>query len=105
MDPLIQRAQERLEWLQMMVATRPVLVASVAVGVLAYVLAWCRVFSKAGYSSVIGLFAILPPMAFVFPFVLGFLRSPADRELATVRRIDELMERSHHDRQNLRRAA
>lgn len=104
MEPLtIERVQAWQLWVEMLFATRPVLMAVITVALLAHVLAWCRVFSKAGYSSALGLLALLPPLVLVFPFVLGFVRTPTDRELRTMRRIDELMERS--PKHPLRRAA
>lgn len=95
-DKMVDFAHLQQLWteLQLLYAARPVLVASIAVFVLVHALAWSRTMWKAGYSPVLGFLAIVPPCAVVFPFLLAFVRSPADRELATLRGIERLMRQS-----------
>ena len=84
--------------LQIQCQARPMLAGIIGVAVLVHALAWARLFWKAGFSPVLGFLAIIPPCALLFPFVLAFLPTPADRELATLRGIERVMQRNNQNR-------
>jgi hypothetical protein len=81
---------------QIQCQARPVLAGVIGTVVLVHALAWARIFWKMGYSPVLGFMAIVPPCALLFPFVLAFLPTPADRELATLRGIERVMQQSQN---------
>jgi hypothetical protein len=55
--------------------------------VLLYVLAWCRVFARAGHHSVLGFFMLLPGVNFFMLLVLAFASWPRERELRALRKV------------------
>lgn len=51
-----------------------------------YVIAFCKIFAKAGYSWALGLLMLVPIVNFVMPLVLGFGSWPIEKELETCRK-------------------
>lgn len=51
-----------------------------------YVIAFCKIFAKAGYSWALGLLMLVPIANFVMPLVLGFGSWPIEKELETCRK-------------------
>ena len=50
-----------------------------------YVIAFCKIFAKAGYSWALGLLMLIPIANFIMPLVLGFGQWPIYRELEAYR--------------------
>lgn len=99
MQPFQEQLGRALGWFE----GHPLAAAAFGVVVLTYVFAWCRLFARVGLHASLGLFAVLPPVALVLPFVLAFTPWPVLRELRTLRGIQHTIRRA--DMRNLKKAA
>lgn len=50
-----------------------------------YVIAFCKIFAKAGYHWALGLLMLIPIANFIMPLILGFGQWPIYRELEAYR--------------------
>jgi UPF0716 family protein affecting phage T7 exclusion len=50
-----------------------------------YVIAFCKIFAKAGYHWALGLLMLIPVANFIMPLILGFGQWPIYRELDAYR--------------------
>ena len=80
----------------------PMWLAIAAFAFLVFVLAGCRVFSKAGYHPLVGLLFFVPLVNLGVFLFLAFSRWPIQRELRELRGVHESARRV--DQQRLRRA-
>ena len=71
------------------IATNPKVLAAAGAAFLLYVLAWCRVFARAGHHAVLGLFMLLPGVNFFMLMVLAFASWPRERELHALRKVQK----------------
>lgn len=81
----------------------PVVLGVGGVAVLVFVLAWCRIFARAGFHAGLGLLMVVPGVNLVMVLVLGFAGWPRERELKALRRVQRASR--HVDEVALRRAA
>lgn len=70
---------------------------------LVFVLAWCRIFARAGFHAGLGLLMVVPGVNLVMLLVLGFASWPREQELKALRRVQRASR--HVDEVALRRAA
>ena len=61
---------------------------------LVYLLAFCRICSRVGFSPFLGLVFLLPPFTFLLPLALGFWPSPKQRELRVLRSMQKSVQRA-----------
>jgi len=61
-----------------------VILVALAINII-YVIAFCKIFAKAGYSWALGLLMLIPIANFIMPLVLGFGHWPIYRELEEYR--------------------
>jgi hypothetical protein len=54
---------------------------------LVFMLAWCRIFARAGFHASLGLLMAVPGVNLVMLLVLGFASWPRERELKALRRV------------------
>ena len=71
--------------------------------VLAFTLAWCCIFRKAGYNAATGLLMVVPGVNMVMLFVLAFRPWPVNREAKALRGIRNTIHRE--EQRSLRQAA
>ena len=61
-----------------------VILIALAVNII-YVIAFCKIFGKAGYHWALGLLMLIPIANFIMPLILGFGQWPIYRELEAYR--------------------
>ena len=74
-----------------------------AAAMLAFALAWCCIFRKAGYNAATGLLMLVPGVNLVMLFVLAFRPWPVNREAKALRGIRDTIHRE--EQRSLRHAA
>ena len=78
--------------------------ATVALALLVYGFAICRIFAKAGFWAPLGLFLSVPPLILLLPLFLAFAPWPVRGQLRRFRRLEKLM-RKEEIRDERRRSA
>lgn len=72
--------------------------ASGAVFVLFYLLAWWRIFTRAGFPGVLSVLMLVPPLALALWAFVAFAPWPARRELAAMRRVQRVVHQAEKRR-------
>ena len=76
-----------------------------AIVVLLHTFAFCRIFSKAGFSPMLGFLVFIPPVTFVLPFYLAFAPWPQDKELKGLRRMKKQVHKANEKHERYDKAA
>ncbi len=66
--------------------------------VLAYLLGWWRIFSRAGFPGALAALMLVPPLALVLFAFVAFAPWPARRELAALRRVQRVVHQAERRR-------
>lgn len=65
---------------------------------LVYLLAWWRIFSRAGFPGAMACLMLVPPLALILWLFLAFAPWPARRELAALRKVQRVVHQAERRR-------
>jgi len=94
MERTLETLRAVLEWLLLTETGR----ISALAGALFYLLAWWRIFTRAGFPSALALLMLLPPFAVCLWAFLAFAPWPARRELAALRKVQRVVHQAEKRR-------
>jgi hypothetical protein len=94
MERTLELVRAALQWLLYTELGHAVGLASL----LLYFLAWCRIFSRAGYPGALAFLMLVPPVAVVLFTFIAFAPWPARRELAAMRRVQRVVHEAERRR-------
>jgi hypothetical protein len=74
-----------------------IFVGGASLGILVLrVWAFCRIFSKVGYSWAFGLLTVIPLVHFVVPIILGFSKWPLEKQLKELKEHNNQLNSEHN---------